>query len=112
MPRLREVLAAAGFDDPVTHLQSGNVVVRSSDSAAAVGSAIERAIKTEWGFDVPVIVRSGSQLAKVVEADPFAGVANDPSRYVVMFMGRKPSAGALDSIDAAMFEPERFELMG
>ena len=112
MPRLREVLASAGFDDPVTHLQSGNVVVRSGDSAAAVAAAIERAIESEWGFDVPVIVRSRAQLAKVVDADPFAGVADDPSRYVVMFMARKPATSALASIDASKYEPERFELIG
>jgi uncharacterized protein (DUF1697 family) len=112
MARLREVLAEAGFDDPVTHLQSGNVIVRSGDSAAMVGEAIERAIDAEWGFDVPVIVRSRAQLAKVVEADPFAGVADDPSRYVVMFMPRKPAAGALASIEPGDFEPEQFELIG
>jgi uncharacterized protein (DUF1697 family) len=112
MARLREVLADAGYPDAVTHLQSGNVVLRSGDSAAKVGKAIERAIEAEWGFDVPVIMRTRAQLAKVVSADPFADVADDPSRYVVMFMARKPSAGALRSIDAPKYEPERFELIG
>jgi uncharacterized protein (DUF1697 family) len=112
MPRLREVLAEAGFEDPVTHLQSGNAVLRSGDSAAKVVAAVEGAIRDEWGFDVPVIVRSKAQLAKVVEADPFAGVADDPARYVVMFMSRKPSAKAFSGIDAAKYEPESFELRG
>src|SRR3954447_21811312 len=112
MARLREVLAEAGYADAVTHLQSGNVVLRSGDPAAKVGEAIERAIEAEWGFDVPVILRTRAQLAKVVAADPFAGVADDPSRYVVMFMPGKPAAAALDGIDVAKFEPERFELIG
>jgi uncharacterized protein (DUF1697 family) len=111
MARLREVLAQAGFEDPVTHLQSGNVVLRSGESAAKVGAAVEDAIAAEWGFDVPVIVRTKAQLAKVVAADPFAGVADDPARYVVMFMDRKPAAKAFDSIDPAKYEPERFELI-
>ena len=112
MARLREVLAEAGYADCATHLQSGNVIVRSGDSAAKIGRSIEAAIETEWGFDVPVIMRTRAQLAKVVEADPFAGVADDPARYVVMFMPGKPGPGALQSIDAAAFEPERFELIG
>jgi uncharacterized protein (DUF1697 family) len=112
MPRLREVLAEAGFEGPVTHLQSGNAVLRSRDSAAKVAATVEGAIRDEWAFDVPVIVRSKAQLAKVVEADPFVGVADDPARYVVMFMSRKPSANAFDGIDAAKYEPESFELRG
>src|SRR3954451_6843662 len=107
MARLREVLAEAGYTDAATHLQSGNVVLRSGDPAAKVGEAIERAIEAEWGFDVPVILRTRAQLAEVVAADPFAGVADDPSRYVVMFMARRPPAGALRSIDTAEYEPER-----
>jgi uncharacterized protein (DUF1697 family) len=112
MARLREVLAEAGYDEAQTHLQSGNVVLRSGDSAAKLAAALEEAIRAEWDFDVPVIVRSKAQLAKVVAADPFAGVADDPSRYVVLFMPGKPAAAALDGIDVAKFAPERFELIG
>lgn len=112
MARLREVLAEAGYEDPVTHLQSGNAVLRSGDSAAKVAATVEAAIRDEWGFDVPVIVRTKAQLAKVAEADPFAGVADDLARYVVMFMSRKPSAKAFAGIDAAKYEPESFELRG
>jgi uncharacterized protein (DUF1697 family) len=112
MARLREVLAEAGYDEPQTHLQSGNVVLRSEDSAAKVAATLEEAIRAEWGFDVPVIVRSTAQLAKVVAADPFAGVANDPTRYVVLFMPGKPPAKALEAIDPSKFEPEQFSLIG
>ena len=112
MARLREVLAGVGYEDARTHLQSGNVVVRSGDSASKLARKIEQAIDAEWGFDVPVIVRSKAELAKVVATDPFGDVADDPSRYVVMFMARKPAAGAHSAIDAERYEPERYELIG
>jgi uncharacterized protein (DUF1697 family) len=112
MARLREVLAEAGYDGAVTHLQSGNVVVQSRDSSAKVAGTVERAIEAEWGLDVPVIVRSEAQLAKVVAADPFAGVADDPARYLVTFLSGKPSPKALAGLDPADYEPERFELRG
>ena len=34
MPKLREALEAAGFDDVQTYVQSGNVVLSSGKSAA------------------------------------------------------------------------------
>ena len=112
MARLREVLTDAGLEDPFTHLRSGNVIVRSSSSPAAVATSIERAIEAEWGFEVPVIVRSRAQLAKVVAADPFGDVATDPSRYLVMFLPRAAPKNALEGVDAVAYEPELVTLRG
>ena len=42
-------------------------------SAAAVTTAVEKAIRDGLGMDVAVVVRTAAQLAKVVATDPFAG---------------------------------------
>jgi len=96
----------------VTHLQSGNVVVRSGEPPKQLAGTVEGAIEAEWGLEIPVIVRSQAQLAKVVEANPFEGVADDPARYLVTFLSAKPPARALAGIDPADYEPERVELRG
>ena len=112
MPELREALEAAGFDDVVTYVQSGNVVLASSASPAAVARKCERVIAETFGLDVPVVVRSRAQLAKVVERNPLKRVAVDPKRYQVSFLAAKPKAEALRKLEAAKIEPERFVLEG
>jgi uncharacterized protein (DUF1697 family) len=112
MQRLREVLADAGFDDPKTYLQSGNVVVHSTDSAAKVKSRIEDAIRDEWGFEVPVIVRTRAQLVKVHEADPLRTVASNDKHYQVTFLDSKPKAAAFQDLDDSTWGDARFELVG
>jgi uncharacterized protein (DUF1697 family) len=91
MPRLREVLADAGFGDARTYLQSGNVLLSSSRKADEVARRAERLIKEEFGLDVPVVTRTRAQLAKVVEANPLAGVATKPKLYQVSFFTEKAS---------------------
>ena len=76
MPRLRELVEALPATDVTTHVQSGNVVFRCAlRSAAKVESRLEATLKKDAGLDVRVMVRTPAQLAKLVEACPFAAPA-------------------------------------
>ena len=92
MPELREALEKAGYDDVRTYLQSGNVVLTSTASAADVARKVERQISKSFGLDIDVVVRSRAQLAKVVERNPLAVVAKNPKRYQVSFLAAKPDS--------------------
>jgi uncharacterized protein (DUF1697 family) len=86
MPRLRELLAEAGLEDVATYVQSGNVVASPGSvtgGAEGVGAAVHNAIRDGLGLDVPVVVRTGTQVAKVLGANPFPDA--DPTRVGVLF---------------------------
>jgi uncharacterized protein (DUF1697 family) len=91
MPRLAEILTARGHGDVRTHLRSGNVVLTSPLSEKKLAADISGAVRDEFGFDVPVVVRSGAELAAVVAGNPFEGVATDPARYLVTFRAAPPA---------------------
>ena len=74
-----------------THLRSGNVVLDSSLGEAELVADLEQAIEKEFGFAVPVVVRTAEELAAVIAGDPFATVATDPARYLVTFLPRPPA---------------------
>ena len=112
MPELREALEEAGFDDVQTYVQSGNVVLSSSDSAADVARNVELRISKSFELDIDVVVRTRAQLAKVVERNPLAKVANNPKRYQVSFLSAKPSAAVMRKLEEAAAEKERVVLLG
>jgi uncharacterized protein (DUF1697 family) len=112
MADLRRIVEGLGYENPRTLVQSGNVVFGSSDAAGVAASRIEEALGTELGLDVPVIVRTRAELAKVVERNPFAEIATQLKMYYVIFLSEKPDAKALGAIDAATYEPEVFEAHG
>ena len=74
MPRLREVLSEAGFEDVRTYVQSGNIVLSSGKKPDKVAADCERVIAEEFGFDVPVVVRTRDELAAVVKRNPLGKV--------------------------------------
>jgi uncharacterized protein (DUF1697 family) len=92
MPRLVEVLDARGHGNVRTHLRSGNVVLDSPLGEAELAADLEAAIEKEFGFAVPVVVRTGAEVAAVVADDPLASVVTDPARYLVTFLPEKPAA--------------------
>src|SRR5947207_9393874 len=85
MADLRASLEGAGFEGVATYLQSGNVVVGSRLSAAKLAREVEGLVAERFGLEIPVIVRTRAQLARVVELNPLGDVATDPKRYQVSF---------------------------
>jgi uncharacterized protein (DUF1697 family) len=112
MPRLREVLTAAGFEDVRTYVQSGNIVLSSDEPPDKVAAKCERVIAEEFGFDVPVVVRTRAELAQVVKLNPLAKVATEPKRYQVSFLDRKPDAKLVKELKALVADKEEFVANG
>jgi uncharacterized protein (DUF1697 family) len=107
MPALRDALESAGYEDVSTYLQSGNVVLSSSSPAKRVAADVEKLIADRFGIDLRVLVRTRSELAKVVERDPLGKIATSPKLYQVTFLENAPSADVVRKLEAAATEKER-----
>jgi uncharacterized protein (DUF1697 family) len=107
MPDLREALAAAGYPEARTYVQSGNVVLDSDDSEDGVAAAIEDVLADRFGLDdVPVIVRSRDALARVVALNPLAEIATELKRYQVNFLSATLTPEIAGQLAAAEVAPE------
>ncbi|CAG9274714.1 conserved hypothetical protein [Paraburkholderia unamae] len=95
MPELRAMCEALGFTRVRTYIASGNVVFESRLGEAAVKKKLEQSLDAYAGKPVGVLVRSGAELAGVLEGNPFAAAA--PDRTVAIFLDTPPPADALDS---------------
>jgi uncharacterized protein (DUF1697 family) len=107
MPRLRELLAEAGLEDVATYVQSGNVVVSPGSvtgGAEEVGAAVHNAIRDGFGLNVPVVVRTGAQIAKVLAANPFPDA--DPTRVGVLFASGPIPKAEIDRLAGRAAESE------
>jgi uncharacterized protein (DUF1697 family) len=106
MPRLAEALTGRGHASVRTHLRSGNVVLDSPLVEADLVADLEQAIEQEFGFAVPVVVRTGAELSDVIAGNPFAALATDPARYLVTFLPEAPAPAAVDALPPADGEGE------
>jgi uncharacterized protein (DUF1697 family) len=108
MAELRELLTEAGFEGVKTYVQSGNIVLESKLSPAEVAQRCEKLISERFGFDVPVMVRTRAELAKIVKQNPLGDVADDPKRYQVSFLSAQPDPKIVERLKELAGESEGF----
>ena len=97
----RKMAEAMGLKNPRTLLASGNLVVESDASPAALEADIEAAMETTFGLKVAALVRTPEQWARLVAANPFAEqAAAHPSKMLAMVMKAGVKPGALDACRA------------
>src|SRR2546430_17109424 len=75
MERLRTLFAGLGFGEVKTYVQSGNVVFQAErKSSAELTRTIEAKIQRDFGFIVPVLIKTSKELAQIVRANPLLRV--------------------------------------
>jgi uncharacterized protein (DUF1697 family) len=113
MAALRDALTGAAYGRVRTYVQSGNVVLDSRASAAAVAAGVHTEIARSFDLDVAVVVRSASQLASVVAHNPFLRPEADPGRQLhVAFLAARPAAKAVAALDPQRAAPEELRVRG
>jgi uncharacterized protein (DUF1697 family) len=114
MEALRTLCAGLGLRDVKTYIQSGNLIFRDdTGDAEAAARRIEDAIQKKFGFRPDVIVRTASDLSKVIANNPFAGRPEvAPNRLLAVFMAGTPSQQARKQVLAIPGEPEELHIKG
>ena len=111
MPELQALFVGLGHADVVTYIQSGNVVFTSrAKGAPRLASAIEKQIARDFGLEIPVVLRTKAELAKVIAGNPFANA--DLAKVHVTFLAQKPPAALVRALDGHSAEPDEFRVVG
>lgn len=111
MAELRALLSGLGYTGVATLLNSGNAVFRAARGTPAKHSAdIAAAISTKLNIEVPVIVKSASELAAIVSENPVEAAADEHSRYLVAFVQDTKVLSGLAAIESLAVPPEQFAI--
>ena len=112
MAELRGLAEGLGYRNVVTVLQSGNLVFAVDKPPGAVARELESALRAELGLDIPVLVRTGTELKRVVARNPFGKVATDGSRHLVTFLSERLAPAVAREVERADVAPERIAVSG
>lgn len=94
MAELRIMAEALGFTNVRTWIASGNLLIESDNSEAQVKAALEGRLADYAGKPVPVFVRTATEMAAILAANPFPDAKG--SRYLVYFLDTPPAADTID----------------
>ncbi|KAA1014538.1 DUF1697 domain-containing protein [Paraburkholderia panacisoli] len=102
MSELRAMCESIGFANVRTYIASGNVVFESKLTEASVKARLARCLEIYAGKPVGVLVRTGAELAAVVDGNPFGAAASN--RTVAIFLDAPPPADALSHVSGQQDE--------
>lgn len=113
MKELVDLLQELGCANIKTYIQSGNVVLCSSENSAAIlKKRIEDAIASRFSLNPIVLLLSASQLVSAIAANPFPEATKEPATLHFFFLSEF-SAEYDEPLLQTMSAPnERFQLVG
>lgn len=100
MKHLAAMFTEAGCVDVETYIQTGNVVFRAPSTVAKrLPGTITTAIEQQFGFSVPVVIRSQEELAATVTRNPFLKRGIDTAALHVAFLANVPDPASVAVLD-------------
>jgi len=108
MVDLKQSLLKAGFQEVRTYIQSGNLVFDSSIAAKEeAGNLVSKVIKDDFGFDVPVTIKTSADIQEILDTNPFGHEAEPKALYFALLL--EPASQELaHSFQQLRFETEDF----
>ncbi|MBX2826811.1 MAG: DUF1697 domain-containing protein [Flavobacteriaceae bacterium] len=106
MADLRELLVSLGFEAVQTYIQSGNVVLKTSEPDP--GTIIEKGIKDTLGWEVPVFAKAPSEIEAVLAQCPFSEEKKLKSYFSLLHA--VPTSENMEAASAISYPDEEFHI--
>jgi len=92
MADLSSCVAELGHEDVRAYIASGNVLFQSTQRPKTLEPELERALEARFSLPIRVVVRTGREVAKIVDRIPAPRLSADDLRVMVGFLMRGVSA--------------------
>lgn len=110
MADLRALLAKSGFENVKTYIQSGNVILESSEeNIHNMESHIKDIILKQFGFEVSVLVKERKDLERIFNACPFSEEKKKTSYFIMLH--EIPDAELVKIASEKVYEGEAYEII-
>ncbi len=98
MKELVEIFLDVGCSDVRTYIQSGNVIFNAPPRLLeSLRGAVEQRIAAQFGYQIPIVLRTASQLAEAIGNNPFLKPGAD-----------LPTPQAIAKLDPERSRPDTF----
>ena len=105
MADLRTLLEKDGFENVRTYIQSGNIVLQTTE-AQDLGHRVSRIITKQYGFEVPAIALKPFQIEQLLDACPFSEEKKQKSYFALLF--EAPEEALVRSLQSMTYPGEEF----
>ncbi|MFV0571265.1 MAG: DUF1697 domain-containing protein [Xanthomarina gelatinilytica] len=109
MADLRDLLSKSGFENVQTYIQSGNVVLESSEKANAIENKIHKAILAQFGFEVLVMAKTRQDLQRIFDNSPFSEDKKKASYFLMLH--QTPKDDLVKTASKKVYEADEYQII-
>ncbi len=110
MAELRLLLEKKGLRNVKTYIQSGNVVFQSpSQDKTEIEELIKKLILDHFGFEVPVLVKTHSELKTIINACPF--LEDEKIKSYFFLLQSLPNKENVEEASEKQYEGEDYKIL-
>jgi len=111
MEDLRNQLEKLDYTNIKTYIQSGNIVFDCKNmDTKTIETQIKTLIKEHFGYDVPTLVRLGTEINDIISNNPYQDV-NHKSLYVTL-LDSIPFKENIDLLESYNYDGEEYKILG
>jgi uncharacterized protein (DUF1697 family) len=109
MAELRELLSKIGLENVQTYIQSGNVIFQSLENdKTLLEQLIHNAIKSHFGFEVPILVLQPKELKQIFNDCPFEQEKKQNSYFMMLYS--RADKDLVDVVSQLSYKNEEFKI--
>jgi uncharacterized protein (DUF1697 family) len=110
MNLLTKLYETIGFTNVHTFIQSGNVVFQSDEpDIEKLERDISEEILKQFSLNVPVFVKEKSELARILQYNPFLmGRQEDITKLYITFLSKEPDQQFIENVKLGSFLPDEY----
>lgn len=114
MDSLKKTFESLNLENVRTYIQSGNVIFSALETSEIdLEEKIEKQIETDFGFKVPVIVKTTAAFKQIVEQNPWIKDTQKESKFLhVTLLGSKPNQNDFKSVEEKKQDDEEIHFTG
>lgn len=113
MADLKTMCLNIGFKNPITYIQSGNLIVESDvEDLEKVKLLLTESILNTFGHQVPVLVKTVSEYEEILRNNPFYSDTIDPKQLHITFLSHPPDSEDVSKIEPTDFGIDKFKIVG
>lgn len=112
MDELRKIFEELKFENVRTYIASGNVIFDTKEKdEAKLTAKIEKHLKESLGYEVFVMLRTQTELEKILNDNPFKDVTDGMAQYINFFKETPPKTVAKE-IEKESIPTEQVKFIG
>lgn len=114
MAELAAAYQSIGFEQVRSYIQSGNVIFEAENvENSLLAKKISEKIAVQWGFEVPVMVKTKQEWQAILAENPFLAQENiDKKNLHITFLSDIPSEANWQKIQHGNYSEDTYILVG